>query len=163
VPFRGAVGYATARAAVKSFSGYLEHDVRQLGIGVTLLNAMEISGVSKQTTISPTPLHCNVVWWLFRAHSHRHATHSRIHADHVHSQTEYFSNAPGKAGGDSHQKIPAILQLVDKLGLNTSTQNAAASALNGVQRGWATVLCPGWMMIPLIQVGACRQRPVSLP
>ena len=46
VGFRGAVGYATARWAVRGFSRMLAQDLKQLGIGVTHLNAAEISGTS---------------------------------------------------------------------------------------------------------------------
>uniref|UniRef100_A0A7S2TZK3 Ketoreductase domain-containing protein n=1 Tax=Lotharella oceanica TaxID=641309 RepID=A0A7S2TZK3_9EUKA len=41
---RGAVGYATARWAMRGFSRNLQQDLRELGIGVTLLNAAEIVG-----------------------------------------------------------------------------------------------------------------------
>ncbi|EGB09365.1 hypothetical protein AURANDRAFT_6707, partial [Aureococcus anophagefferens] len=43
VGFRGAVGYATARWAMRGFSRMLAQDLKQLGIGVTHLNAAEIS------------------------------------------------------------------------------------------------------------------------
>ena len=46
VGFRGAVGYATARWAMRGFSRMLAQDLKQLGIGVTHLNAAEISGTS---------------------------------------------------------------------------------------------------------------------
>uniref|UniRef100_A0A6U3ES53 Uncharacterized protein n=1 Tax=Lotharella globosa TaxID=91324 RepID=A0A6U3ES53_9EUKA len=41
---RGAVGYASARWAMRGFSRNLQQDLRELGIGVTLLNAAEIVG-----------------------------------------------------------------------------------------------------------------------
>ena len=44
--FRGAVGYAVARAAVRSFSQHLGRDVADLNVGVTLLNAAELAGTS---------------------------------------------------------------------------------------------------------------------
>jgi len=44
--FRGAVGYATARAAIRSFSQHLSRDVADLNVGVTLLNAAELAGTS---------------------------------------------------------------------------------------------------------------------
>ena len=106
VGFRGAVGYATARWAVRGFSRMLAQDLKQLGIGVTHLNAAEISG------------------------------------------TSYFSDAPGKAGAASHAKIPYLFQLVDGLGLNYTTPQVAAAALDGVEKGWSTVLVPGFLLIP---------------
>ena len=106
VGFRGAVGYATARWAMRGFSRMLAQDLKQLGIGVTHLNAAEISG------------------------------------------TSYFSDAPGKAGAASHAKIPYLFQLVDGLGLNYTTTQVAAAALDGVEKGWSTVLVPGFLLIP---------------
>mmetsp|Transcript_20676 Transcript_20676/g.41989 ORF Transcript_20676/g.41989 Transcript_20676/m.41989 type:complete len:334 (-) Transcript_20676:47-1048(-) len=108
--FRGAVGYGTARWAMRGFSRMLLHDLNELGIGVTHLNAAEITG------------------------------------------TDYFKDAPGKAGGSSKAKIPALFQLVDKLGLNYSTHQVAAAALNGVERGWSTVNVPGYVMIPTMMI-----------
>ena len=84
----------------------LAQDLKQLGIGVTHLNAAEISG------------------------------------------TSYFSDAPGKAGAASHAKIPYLFQLVDGLGLNYTTTQVAAAALDGVEKGWSTVLVPGFLLIP---------------
>ena len=106
VGFRGAVGYATARWAMRGFSRMLAQDLKQLGIGVTHLNAAEISG------------------------------------------TSYFSDAPGKAGAASHAKIPYLFQLVDGMGLNYTTTQVAAAALDGVEKGWSTVLVPGFLLIP---------------
>jgi len=108
--FRGAVGYASARWAVRGFSRLLLQDLKELGIGVTHLNAAEITG------------------------------------------TDYFKDAPGKAGGSSKAKIPVLFQLVDKLGLNYSTSQVASAALNGVEAGWATVHVPGHVMIPTIML-----------
>ena len=42
--FRGAVGYATARWAMRGFSQNLQHDAKELRVGVTLLTAAEIGG-----------------------------------------------------------------------------------------------------------------------
>lgn len=103
---RGAVGYATTRWAVRGFSRCLAQDMKELGVGVTLLNAGEITG------------------------------------------TEYFSNAAGKAGGDSYQKIPYLFQLVDKLGLNMSTDQVAAAALMAVEKGWMETLVPSYLLYP---------------
>ena len=106
VGFRGAVGYAAARWAMRGFSYLLTRDVQELGVGVTMLNAAEITG------------------------------------------TEYFSDAPGKAGSASKAKMPAIFQLVDRLGLNYSTEQTASAALDAVQAGWSTVSTPGWLIVP---------------
>lgn len=46
VAFRGAVGYSTARWAMRGFSKNLYWDVKQLGIGVTLLCPAEIEGTN---------------------------------------------------------------------------------------------------------------------
>ena len=80
--------------------------VMELGVGVTLLNAAEITG------------------------------------------TEYFSNAPGKAGSGSHAKIPALFQLVDSFGLNCTTTQVASAGLDAVERGWSTVYVPGFLLLP---------------
>jgi len=44
IGFRGAVGYGAARWAVRGLSKNLYWDLKELGIGVTLLNAAEITG-----------------------------------------------------------------------------------------------------------------------
>jgi len=90
IGFRGSVGYASARWAVRGFSKLLYWDVKELGIGVTLLNAAEITG------------------------------------------TDYFKDAPGKAGAASKARIPALFQLIDKLGINYDTTSVAAAALTAV-------------------------------
>merc|ERR1711865_285398 len=95
--FRGAIGYGSARWAIRGFTKHLYWDMKELGIGVTLLNAAEITG------------------------------------------TNYFKDAPGKAGSSSKAKIPALFQLVDRLGLNYNTEQVAAAALDGVEKGWATI------------------------
>jgi len=92
VGFRGSVGYASARWAVRGFSKLLYWDVKELGIGVTLLNAAEITG------------------------------------------TDYFKDAPGKAGAASKARIPALFQLIDKLGINYDTTSVVAAALTAVER-----------------------------
>lgn len=46
VGFRGAVTYGTARWAMRGFSQYLRADLAEQGIGVSLLNAAEITGTS---------------------------------------------------------------------------------------------------------------------
>jgi NAD(P)-dependent dehydrogenase (short-subunit alcohol dehydrogenase family) len=43
VGFRAALAYGSARWAVRGFSQYLRADLASLGIGVTLINAAEIS------------------------------------------------------------------------------------------------------------------------
>ncbi|KAL1515777.1 hypothetical protein AB1Y20_002393 [Prymnesium parvum] len=104
--FRGAVGYATARWAMRGFSRNLLFDVKELGVGVTLLNAGEIQG------------------------------------------TEYFADKAGKAGAASKDKIPMLFKLIDRLGVNYNTEQAAAAGLNAVEAGWATVLTPGIVLVP---------------
>ena len=104
--FRGAVGYGTARWTMRGFSRMLVRDLCELKIGVTLLNAAEITG------------------------------------------TDYFKDAPGKAGAASKAKIPELFQIVDRMGLNYSTTQVARAGLDAVEKGWATVLVPGFLMIP---------------
>lgn len=106
VGFRGAVGYATARWAMRGFSRMLVQDLKEYGIGVTHLNAAEITG------------------------------------------TNYFSDAAGKAGKSSHAKIPSLFKVIDSMGLNYSTTQVAQAALDGVEKGWSTVLVPGFLLIP---------------
>jgi len=108
VGFRGAVGYASARWAMRGFSRQLQYDLKEMGIGVTLLNAAEITG------------------------------------------TEYFKDVPGKAGSSSKARIPVLFQLVDRLGLNYTTVQVAAAALDGIEKGWATIHVPGHIMIPTL-------------
>jgi len=110
VGFRGAVGYASARWAMRGFSRLLVQDLKEFGIGVTHLNAAEITG------------------------------------------TEYFKDAPGKAGATSKAKIPDLFQLVDRLGLNYSTAQVAAAALDGVEKGWSTIHVPGHVMVPTLML-----------
>merc|ERR1711865_1261675 len=93
--FRGAIGYGSARWAIRGFTKHLYWDMKELGIGVTLLNAAEITG------------------------------------------TDYFKDAPGKAGGGSKARIPKLFQLVDALGINYSTDQVAAAGFSGVESGWS--------------------------
>ena len=53
-----------------------------------------------------------------------------------------------QAGAASHAKIPYLFQLVDGMGLNYTTTQVAAAALDGVEKGWSTVLVPGFLLIP---------------
>jgi hypothetical protein len=89
----------------------IARQVVELGVGVTLLNAAEITG------------------------------------------TEYFSDAPGKAGSGSHAKIPALFQLVDSIGLNCTTTQVASAGLDAVERGWSTVYAPGFLLVPTKVLG----------
>ena len=104
--FRGAVGYGVARWAMRGFSRMLGWDLAELRIGVTHLDAAEITG------------------------------------------TDYFSDAPGKAGAASHAKIPSIFKFVDRLGVNYSTTAVASAAFDGVEKGWATIHVPGFIVLP---------------
>ena len=104
--FRGAVGYGTARWAIRGFSRNLVLDLAPLGIGVTHLNAAEITG------------------------------------------TEYFSDAPGKAGRSSRDRIPELFKLVDRLGLNYDTAQVAAAGLDAVENGWSWINVPGFLLVP---------------
>lgn len=104
--FRGANTYGAARWAMRGMSQFLRADLADLGIGVTLLNASEISG------------------------------------------TSYFDNAPGKAGADSHDRIPWLFQLPILTWFNGTTQSTARAALNGVEGGTAEVLYPQVLVAP---------------
>lgn len=95
--FRGAVGYSAARWGVRGFTKNLYWDMKELGIGVTLLNPAEIEG------------------------------------------TDYFKTA----GAESHARIPALFQLLGKLGLNYSPAMTAWAGLNAVENGWNIANTPG--------------------
>jgi len=97
---RGAVAYGSARWAVRGFSRMLKQDLKEYGIGVTLLNPAEITG------------------------------------------TSYFTANGG------HDRIPALFQMVDKIGLNYSAAQVASAALDGVEKGWSNIDTPGHVMIP---------------
>lgn len=62
--------------------------------------------------------------------------------------TAYFSDADGKAGSSSKEKIPDLFKLVERLGLNNSTEQVAVAGLNAVEAGWSTVHVPGWLLVP---------------
>jgi short-subunit dehydrogenase len=101
--FRGAVGYGASRWGVRGFSKMLYWDLKEHGIGVTLLSPAEIDG------------------------------------------TDYFKNAPGKAGGDSHNRIPSLFILVGKLGLNYTTKGVAWAGMNAVENGWSIANVPCYL------------------
>lgn len=104
--YRAAVTYGTARWAIRGFSQYLRADVADLGIGVTLLNAAEITG------------------------------------------TSYFDNAPGKAGAESHARLPTLFQLPVVTAFSGDTRSTAKDALNGVEGGTHEVLSPALLTVP---------------
>eukprot|EP00931_Biecheleriopsis_adriatica_P005189 TRINITY_DN106724_c0_g1_i1.p1 TRINITY_DN106724_c0_g1~~TRINITY_DN106724_c0_g1_i1.p1 ORF type:complete len:342 (+),score=49.92 TRINITY_DN106724_c0_g1_i1:63-1088(+) len=118
--FRGAVGYGSARWAVRGFTKHLYWDVKELGIGVTLLNAAEITG------------------------------------------TDYFKDAPGKAGGSSKARIPSLFQFVDKLGINYSTEQVAAAGVTAVESGWSVVNVPWYLLHPTVVLNCCTPWLVEL-
>jgi len=105
VGFQGAVGYGAARWAMRGFSRYLARDVKDLGIGVTLLNASEIS------------------------------------------DTAYFTNAPGKAGKESHNNIPTMFAIIPKLGLKLTSADVAVATIGAVEQGWKEVHVPGYLIL----------------
>lgn len=113
VGFRGAVGYGAARWAIRGFSKNLYWDLKEHNIGVTLLNAAEITG------------------------------------------TDYFKDAPGKAGSSSHSKIPDLFQLVDKLGLNYNTAQVASAGVTAVENGWTSVNVPWYLLHPVVVLNGC--------
>jgi len=120
IGFRGAVGYGSSRWAVRGFTKNLYWDMKELHIGVTLLNAAEITG------------------------------------------TEYFKDAPGKAGGSSKAKIPILFQLVDKLGVNYSTEQVAAAGVTAVESGWSVVNVPWYLLHPTVVLNCCVPWVVEL-
>jgi len=101
--FRGCVGYGAARWGVRGFSKMLYWDLKEHGIGVTLLSPSEIEG------------------------------------------TDYFKAAPGKAGSESHNKIPLLFQLIGKLGLNYTTSGVAWAGVNAVENGWSIANVPWYL------------------
>jgi NAD(P)-dependent dehydrogenase (short-subunit alcohol dehydrogenase family) len=62
--------------------------------------------------------------------------------------TSYFDNASGKAGADSHARIPWLFQQWFVTMFNGDSAAAARSALNGVERGTFEVLYPQLLMVP---------------
>lgn len=118
--FRGAVGYSSARWAMRGFSKNLYWDMKELGVGVTLLNAAEITG------------------------------------------TDYFKDAPGKAGGASKAKMPSLFQLVGTLGINYTTDQVAKAGLNAVESGWSVVNVPWYLLQPTTVLNCCMPWVVEL-
>merc|ERR1712154_438662 len=93
----------TNRTRVRGFSKMLYWDLKEHGIGVTLLSPAEIEG------------------------------------------TDYFKNEAGKAGGDSHNRIPLLFQLVGKLGLNYTTNGVAWAGMNAVENDWSIANVPCYL------------------
>jgi short-subunit dehydrogenase len=56
--------------------------------------------------------------------------------------TEYFSNEAGKAGGQSHQRIPSLFQLSLIQRLSYTSQQTATAALRAVEQGTHEALIP---------------------
>ena len=130
-PSPAQVGYGAARWAMRGFSRYLARDLAGTNVGVTLLVPAEVKGTSRCPRVEIRSLQAE----------------GRL--DSNAAVFRYFADAPGKAGSLSYARIPSLMQAVDGLGLNWSAARVARAALDGVERGDASVLAPWHLMVPL--------------
>ncbi len=104
---RAAVVYGAARWGVRGLAWNLRADLAGRGIGVTLLNAAEVT------------------------------------------DTEYFAEGPGRAGAQSHSRLPMVFQHPAVKAVSYTSAQTAVAAWDAVEGGTFEALVPGYMLWPI--------------